>query len=105
MVAKTDRYKNPYAISSSQHPFIPVLRSTPTTCSLVVDQCLYILSHPREIVRENALPILRPVLLYLFCDPNHHSHCGGMRAGLLDTLLEMAREQVTVLTFLVEMMD
>jgi len=105
MVAKTGKYKNPYAISSSQHPFISVLRSTPTTWSLVMDQCLNILSHPKEIVRANALPILRPVLLYLFCDPNHHSHFGGMRAGLLDTLLEMAREQVTVLTFLVEMMD
>ena len=28
-----------------------------------------------------------------------------MRAGLLDTLLEMAREQVTVVTFLLGMMD
>ena len=33
-----------------------------------------VVKHPKEIVRENALHILRPVLLYLFCDPNHHSH-------------------------------
>jgi len=105
MVAKTGYYKNPYAISSSQHPFISVLRSTPTTWSLVMDQCLHILSHPKEVVRSNAISILRPVLLYLFCDPNHHSHFGAMRAGLLDTLLEMGREEERVLTFLVEVMD
>jgi hypothetical protein len=45
MVAKTGKYKNPYAISFSQHPFISVLWSTPTTLSLVIDQFLYIL-HP-----------------------------------------------------------
>jgi hypothetical protein len=58
---------------------------------------------PQEIVRENALHILLPVLLYLFCDPNHHSHFGGMRAALIANLLEMAREQV--LTLLVERME
>jgi hypothetical protein len=96
MMAKPDKYKN---------PFISLLRSNPTTWSLVMDQCLHILSHPKEVLRENALPILHPVLLYLFCDQNHHSHFGGMRAGLLDTLLEMAREQVMVFTFLVEIID
>eukprot|EP00092_Neocalanus_flemingeri_P036633 GFUD01039886.1.p1 GENE.GFUD01039886.1~~GFUD01039886.1.p1 ORF type:complete len:1196 (+),score=396.15 GFUD01039886.1:57-3644(+) len=105
IVAKTGEYKNPYAISSSQHPFISVLRSTPTTWSLVMDQCLHILSHPKEVVSLNALIILRPVLFYLFSDPNHHSHFGAMRAGLLDVLLEMAREDDSVLTFLVEMMN
>jgi len=106
IIAKTGEYKNPYAISSSQHPFISVLRSTPSTWSLVMDQCLHILSHPKELIRENALAILQPVLLYLFCDPNHHSHFGGMRAGLMDTLLEMAEEnQGTYMTFLVNMID
>ena len=66
MVVKTDKYKNPYAINSFHRPLISVLRPTPTTWSLVVDQCLHILSRPKEIVRENAIPILCLVLLYLF---------------------------------------
>ena len=70
-----------------------------------MDQCLHILSHPKEVVGSNAISILHPVLLYLFCDPNHHSHFGAMRAGLLDTLLEMGREEDRVLTFLVEVME
>ena len=70
-----------------------------------MDQCLQILSCPKKIVRENVLPILCPVLLYIFCDPNHHSHVGCVRAGLLDTLLGMARKKVLVSTFLVETMD
>jgi len=98
-------YQNPYAISSSQHPFISVLRSTPATWSLVLDQCLEILNHSRDVIRNNALAILRPVLLYLFCDPNHHLHFGSMRANLFDSLLELSKENDEVFTFLMDMVD
>lgn len=78
-------YVCPYAISSSQHPFISVLRSTPSAWGLVLDQCVRILEHPHQ---DAILTFLRPVLLYLFCDPNYHAHFGAMRAALFDRLLE-----------------
>ena len=94
-----------YRISSHQHPFISVLRSTPAAWSLVLDQCLHILDHPDPDIRTHSLAILRPVLLYLFCDPNHHLHFGAIRAALLEALLDVAKEDASALKFLVEMID
>jgi len=51
------------------------------------------------------LNMLRPVLLYLFCDPNYHLHFAPMRATLLDNLLVMSIKDVKVMQFLVEMVD
>ena len=80
------------------------LRSTPAAWSLVLDQCLHILDYPVEVIKENRLAILRPLLLYLFCDPNYHLHFGAMRSILLETLLEQARYDRDVLTFLMNML-
>ena len=57
-----------YSISSSQHPLLSVLRSTPATWSLVMDVMNLVLHHQDQHVRQDAVNILRPVLLYLFCD-------------------------------------
>ena len=97
--------EHPYLISSAQHPFISVLRSTPAAWSLVLDQCHNILHHRDHIIRRNALAMLKPVLLYLFCDPNHHLHFGAMRSILLDTLLTLAQQDSKVLTFTLDMLD
>ena len=70
-----------YSISSSQHPLLSVLRSTPATWSLVLDVMNLILHHPEQDIKDNAINILRPVLLYLFCDPNHHIHFAAIRAA------------------------
>ena len=94
-----------YSISSSQHPLLSVLRSTPATWSLVMDVINHILLHPDHDIKDNAVNILRPVLLYLFCDPNHHIHFAAIRAGLLETLLHLAEEDVSVKSFLLEMLD
>ena len=99
LVRKHGHYPPIYSISSSQHPFISVLRSTPASWSLVLDQCLYLLDH------HHGLDMLRPVLLYLFCDPNHHLHFGAMRATLLDHLLDMSTNNDQVLPFLVTMSE
>ena len=48
LVSKHGNYPDIYSISSSQHPFISVLRSTPAAWSLVLDQCLVILNHPSQ---------------------------------------------------------
>ena len=94
-----------YSISSSQHPLLSVLRSTPATWSLVMDVMNLVLHHQDQHVRQDAVNILRPVLLFLFCDPNHHIHFAAIRAGLLETLLQLAEEDVTVKGFLLEMLD
>ena len=99
------RQQQVYRISSSQHPLLSVLRSTPATWSLVLDVMNLVLLHPEQDIKGNAVNILRPVLLYLFCDPNHHIHFAAIRAGLLETLLQLAEEDVTVKDFLLEMLD
>jgi hypothetical protein len=55
---------------------ITQFRSTPSVWSLVLDQCLWLLTttHHPAISEEQALSFLQPVLLYLFCDPNYHAH-------------------------------
>ena len=94
-----------YSISSSQHPLLSVLRSTPATWSLVMDVMNHILYYPEQDIKDNAVNILRPVLLYLFCDPNHHIHFAAIRAGLLETLLHLAEGDVSVKAFLLDMLD
>ncbi len=66
-----------------------LFRSTPSAWGLVLDQCLWLLDHPE--VKQYAVISLRPVLLYLFCDPNYHAHFGAMRATLFDRLLAGCR--------------
>lgn len=98
------RYPDLYSISSRQHPFVSVLRSTPAAWSLVSDQCLHIMDHPVEVIKQNRIAILKPVLLYLFCDPNYHLHFGALRCILLDTLLDLASEDCDLLSFLMNML-
>ena len=98
------RYPDLYSISSKQHPLVSVLRSTPAAWSLVSDECLHILDHPVEVIKQNRIAILKPVLLYLFCDPNYHLHFGAMRSILLDSLLYLASEDRDVLSFLMNML-
>ena len=105
LVTKHGEYPEVYSISSSQHPFISVLRSTPASWSLVLDQLFLILENEKPVIRDNALTMLRPVLLYLFCDPNYHLHFAAMRAILLDNLLNMSNKNVKVMQFLEEMID
>ena len=87
-------FTSPYAISARQHPFISVLRSTPAAWALVFDQCEAILMRP------SGLAILRPFLLYLYCDPAHHDHLGAIRSCLLDRLIQLGRKDKTTLAFL-----
>ena len=47
------------------------------------------MAHPVPAVSEHALVLLRPVLLYLFCDPNYHIHFAPLRAVLFNTILEV----------------
>ena len=89
-----ESFTSPYAISARQHPFISVLRSTPAAWALVLDQCEAILMKP------NGLAVLRPFLLYLYCDPAHHDHLGAIRSCLLDRLIQMGRKDETSLAFL-----
>ena len=94
-----------YMISSHQHPLISVLRSTPAAWTLVLDQCLTILRHETDVIRDNAVVMLKPVLLYLYCDPNHHLHFGAMRATLLDIMLDLVEDNEDILKFIVYMID
>jgi hypothetical protein len=50
------------------------------------------------------MPLLHPVLLYLFCDPNHHDHFGALRAALLARLLELGRAEPAAHRFLLELL-
>ena len=89
-----ESFTSPYAISARQHPFISVLRSTPAAWALVLDQCEAILKRP------SGLAILRPFLLYLYCDPAHHDHLGAIRSCLLDVLIQLGRKDKTTFAFL-----
>ena len=48
------------------------------------------IDNEEEAVRTKSLEMLRPVLLYLFCDPNYHIHFGPIRAVLFKTLLKVS---------------
>ena len=89
-----EAFTSPYAISARQHPFISVLRSTPAAWALVLDQCEAILMRP------NGLAVLRPFLLYLYCEPAHHDHLGAIRSCLLDRLIQLGRKDKTTFAFL-----
>lgn len=54
----------------------------------MLDQCLELLDSGVKEYADAHLAFLRPVLLYLFCDPNYHAHFGALRAALFDRLLE-----------------
>ncbi|XP_023336720.1 focadhesin-like isoform X2 [Eurytemora carolleeae] len=99
-IESTGEYIPSYCISSNQHPFISILRSTPSTWNLVLEQCLILISHPVPGVQQHALVLLRPVLLYLFCDPNYHIHFAPIRAVLFKTILKLSEEKSEYFKFL-----
>lgn len=82
LMSSKGEYKCPYGISSCQHPFVSVLRSTPSAWSHIHDQCIYLLDHPHPDVKSNSLSLLKPLVYFLFCDPNHHVHLGAFRSLL-----------------------
>ncbi|KAL0820730.1 hypothetical protein ABMA28_006558 [Loxostege sticticalis] len=83
-----------FSLKSPQHPFITVLEKNKTAEDDVLTQMHALCTHPDYIVSSNSLELLRPVFLWLTCNPQH---AGGARPWQLLLSLPQCRAQMTLL--------
>ncbi|KAG6461623.1 hypothetical protein O3G_MSEX012746 [Manduca sexta] len=69
-------YKCQFSLKSPQHPFITVLEKNKGAADDVLAQMHALCTHPDYTVSSNSLELLRPVFLWLTCNPQRD---GGIR--------------------------
>lgn len=74
--------KTKFGIASNPHPFVSLLRACPSSWPHVLAEMR------RWEVESDNFDSLRPVILFTFCDPHHHSHFAALRSALVGWLFE-----------------
>ncbi|XP_014599383.1 PREDICTED: uncharacterized protein LOC106784409 isoform X1 [Polistes canadensis] len=59
-----------YASLMPQFPFITILKEDSNSWHAVLDQMHFIMNHPDEQIKKNSIQILRPVFLFILCNPS-----------------------------------
>ncbi|OAD52680.1 Focadhesin [Eufriesea mexicana] len=62
-----------FTLHTPQHPFIIILTQDNQSCQTVLNQMTFIMNHQDPRVKENSAKILRPVFLYILCNPSLNS--------------------------------
>lgn len=62
-------YMCPFSLKTPQHPFITVIEKNPEAVTDVLSQMQAICNGPEYCIVENSLELLRPVFLWLMCNP------------------------------------
>ncbi|XP_078036049.1 focadhesin [Augochlora pura] len=67
--SKEDDALYPFTLHAPQHPFITILNRDKYSWQCVLHQMASIMNHQDLRVRKNSLAMLRPVFLYILCNP------------------------------------
>ncbi|XP_063226098.1 focadhesin isoform X2 [Bacillus rossius redtenbacheri] len=85
--ASNNNYRCPFTLRSPQHPFISLLKQESSTWPDIFSQMSFVFNHKDELVANNCVELLKPVLLYLLCNPSPNtsftSGCGKQLWSLL----------------------
>lgn len=63
----------PFTLHMPQHPFITILTQDKHSWQTILSQMTFILNHQDARIRENGVKMLRPVFLYVLCNPSSDS--------------------------------
>ncbi|CAG9795940.1 unnamed protein product [Diatraea saccharalis] len=93
-----ESYKCQFTLKSPQHPFITVLEKNREAEDDVLAQMHALCNHPDYIVSSNSLELLRPVFLWLTCNPRHiAAHSSSLRPWQLLLSLPQSGAQSSLL--------
>ncbi len=70
-----------HGISYKAHPLISILRAYPAAWPHVLGQVR------DALINTEQVDLLRPVIMFVMCDPHQHDHFAALRGCLLQTLL------------------
>ncbi|KAL2741968.1 focadhesin isoform X1 [Vespula maculifrons] len=59
-----------YTLTMPQFPFITILKEEKNSWRTVLDQMHFIMNYPDEQIKENSIKILRPVFIFILCNPS-----------------------------------
>ncbi|TRY61002.1 hypothetical protein TCAL_03199 [Tigriopus californicus] len=76
-----------YALVSNPHPYVVLLRSYPATWPHI-HNVIQNQMNRAQTNGNNVIEDLRPLLMFLFCNPHHHEHFSGFRQILLVDLIQ-----------------
>ncbi|XP_029048678.2 focadhesin [Osmia bicornis bicornis] len=67
---KENKIMYPFTLHVPQHPFIMILTRDKRSWQTVLNQMMFIMNHPDPRVKESCIEMLRPVFLYILCNPS-----------------------------------
>ncbi|KAL2722549.1 focadhesin isoform X1 [Vespula squamosa] len=59
-----------YTLSMPQFPFITILKEEKNSWRAVLDQMHFIMNYPDKQIKENSIKILKPVFIFILCNPS-----------------------------------
>ncbi|XP_046818790.1 focadhesin [Vespa crabro] len=59
-----------YKLPMPQFPFISILKEEKNSWRAVLDQMHFIMNYPDRQIKENSIKILRPVFIFILCNPS-----------------------------------
>ncbi|KZC06418.1 PREDICTED: focadhesin [Dufourea novaeangliae] len=65
----------PFTLHAPQHPFIMILNQDKYSWQTVLNQMMYIMNHQNPGIKKNSIEMLRPVFLYILCNPSNTFDC------------------------------
>lgn len=63
----------PFTLYTPQHPFIMILNQNKDSWQTILSQMTFILNHQDTRIKNNGIKMLRPVFLYILCNPSSNS--------------------------------
>ncbi|CAK9809148.1 Focad [Anthophora plagiata] len=60
----------PFTLHVPQHPFIIILTKDKFSWQSVLNEMSFVANHPDPRIKENGMEMLRPVFLYILCNPS-----------------------------------
>ncbi|XP_071965906.1 focadhesin-like [Antedon mediterranea] len=88
VVSKKTEYNNPYKIRSPPHPLITCLTSRPNTWPTIFHHIQNLFSSSDKSIQPYIIPMLEPLLKYVFLEPVQTAEYAGLRASLYSSLLQ-----------------
>ncbi|XP_043255223.1 focadhesin [Colletes gigas] len=70
---KGEKTMYPFNLYAPQHPFIIILNQDKCNWKTVLNQITFVTNHRDPQIRENGIEMLRPVFLYVLCNPSLNS--------------------------------
>lgn len=101
-ISEKRNYQCPFALQVPQHPLLILLRHKNDVWPDILSQIQFLLKNNDETVSKNSIELLRPLLLYVLCDPAHPGNLPSVCRRELWELLMLNFHRTEVKTFLME---